>query len=142
VTTGVNGEPAVAARPLTPALPPAFRVAWTTREVAMQHPRRTRFDAHDLARDAAVLVLQIICTAPHPLRSLADQTARAVTSVPLNLAEGAGRRGRDRTHHWRIAYGSALEARTALELLVATGSVDAEAGARADALLDRLAAMT
>jgi hypothetical protein len=45
-------------------------------------------------------------------------------------------------HHWRIAHGSALEARTGLELLVATGSVDAEAAAAADALLDRVAAMT
>jgi len=65
-----------------------------------------------------------------------------VTSVPLNLAEGAGRRGRDRIHHWRIAYGSALEARTALELLVATGCVNAEAAAAAAGLLDRVAAMT
>jgi four helix bundle protein len=78
---------------------------------------------------------------PLPPRALTDQTVRAVTSVPLNLAEGAGRRGRDRVHHWRIACGSALEARTALEMLVATGSVDVEAAATADALLDRVAAM-
>jgi len=107
----------------------------------MQHPRRTGFDAHDLARDAAILVLGLVRRAPPTLRALTDQTVRAVTSVPLNLAEGAGRRGRDRLHHWRIAYGSVLEARTALELLVATGSVDAEAAAAADALLDRVAAM-
>jgi four helix bundle protein len=78
---------------------------------------------------------------PLPLRALTDQAVRAVTSVPLNLAEGAGRRGRDRLHHWRIAYGSALEARTALELLVATGCVDVDAAATAEALLDRVAAM-
>ena len=107
----------------------------------MQHPRRTGFDAHDLARDAAILVLELVRRAPSSVRALTDQTVRAVTSVPLNLAEGAGRRGRDRVHHWRIAYGSALEARTALEMLVATGSVDVEAAATADALLDRVAAM-
>ena len=107
----------------------------------MQHPRRTGFEAHDLARDAAVLVLGIVRQVPPAARALTDQTVRAVTSVPLNLAEGAGRRGRDRLHHWRIAYGSAREARTALELLVASGSVDAEAAATADALLDRVAAM-
>ena len=61
--------------------------------------------------------------------------------MALNLAEGAGRRGRDRLHHWRIAYGSALEARTALELLVTAGNLDATAAAAADALLDRVAAM-
>jgi four helix bundle protein len=107
----------------------------------MQHPRRTGFDAHDVARDAAILVLELVRRAPSSVRALNHQTVRAATSVPLNLAEGAGRRGRDRLHHWRIAYGSALEARTALELLVATGSVDAEAAAAADVLLDRVAAM-
>ena len=107
----------------------------------MQQPRHTGFDAHDLARDAAIVVIKLVRRSPPAIRSLADQTVRAVTSVPLNLAEGAGRHGRDRVHHWRIAYGSALEARTALELLVATGYVDAEAAAAADALLDRVAAM-
>ena len=107
----------------------------------MQQPRSTGFDAHDVARDAAILVIQLVRQTPPALRALTDQTVRAVCSVPLNLAEGAGRRGRDRVHHWRIAYGSALEARTALELLVTTGSVDAEAAEAADALLDRVAAM-
>ena len=107
----------------------------------MQHPQSTGFDAHDIARDAAILVLVLVRQAPPTVRAVTDQTVRAVTSVPLNLAEGAGRRGRDWAHHWRIAYGSALEARTALELPVATGSVDADAAARADALLDRAAAM-
>ena len=108
----------------------------------MQQPRSTGLDALDLARDAAILVLDLVRQAPPRLRALTDQTVRAVTSVPLNLAEGAGRRGRDRAHHWRIAYGSALEARTALEMLVSTGSLDPEAAATADELLDRVAAMT
>ena len=107
----------------------------------MQPTRRTGFDALDLARGAAVLVLELATTVRPGLRSLADQTVRATTSVALNLAEGAGRCGRDRLQHWRIAYGSAIEARTALELLVATGSVNADAAAAVDALLDRVAAM-
>jgi len=107
----------------------------------MQHPRATGFDAHDVARAAAIVVLRLVRHASPALRALTDQTVRAVTSIPLNLAEGTGRRGRHRLHHWRIAYGSALEARTALELLVATGSVDAEAVETAGALLDRVSAM-
>jgi len=108
----------------------------------MPHLRRTGFEAHDVARDAAILVLRLVRHVPPRLRALTDQAVRAVISVPLNLAEGAGRRGRDRLHHWRIAYGSALEVRTALDLLVSTGVVDAEGAATAEALLDRVAAMT
>jgi len=108
----------------------------------MQHPRRTGFEANDLARDAAILVPELVSPVRPDLRSLADQMIRATTSVALNLAEGAGRHGRDRIHHWRIDYGSLLEARTALELLVATGDVDADAAATAEALLDRVSAMT
>ena len=107
----------------------------------MQHPRSTGFEAHDVARNAAILVLQLLRHVPPAVRSLTDQTVRAVTSVPLNLAEGAGRQGRDRVHHWRIAYGSALEARTALELLVVNGSIDSDAAEQAMELLDRTAAM-
>jgi four helix bundle protein len=107
----------------------------------MHTTRQTGFDALDLATEAAILVLRLVRAVPPAVLSLADQTVRAVTSVPLNLAEGAGRRGRDRLHHWRIAYGSALEARTAMDLLAATGCIDAEAAASADALLDRVAAM-
>ena len=40
-------------------------------------------------------------------RSLADQIRRAGTSVVLNLAEWARRIGRDRSHVYRIAAGSA-----------------------------------
>ena len=39
-----------------------------------------------------VLVLELAPTVRPGLRSLADQTVRATTSVALNLAEGAGRR--------------------------------------------------
>ena len=108
----------------------------------MQHPRRTGFDALDLAQRAAILVLDLLRSAPPTMRTLTDQALRAVTSVPLNLAEGPGRCGRDRLHHWRIAYGSALEARTALELLAATRCVDTGAAAAAEAMLDRVSAMT
>ena len=93
-------------------------------EVTMQHPAqatRHGLKVHDLALEAAGIVLRIAVRVPSPLKSLADQAIRAATSVPLNLAEGQGRRGRDRCHHWRIAYGSALEVGSALSLLRAAG---------------------
>jgi four helix bundle protein len=88
------------------------------------------------------MVLPVLRKAPGAYRELADQATRAVTSVTLNLAEGAGRAGRDKLQHYRIAYGSALEASAALELLAALGVLpQATADAVLD-LLDRTRAMT
>ena len=98
--------------------------------------------AHALAVQAAGVALQLARQVPAPLRFLADQLGRAACSVPLNLAEGHGRCGRDRVHHWRIAYGSAKEAGSALELLVAAGSIDEERIKQAIELFDRVRAMT
>jgi four helix bundle protein len=51
-----------------------------------------------------------------------DQMDRAATSVPLNLAEGNGKRSaRDRARFFEIARGSALECATCLDVLVARG---------------------
>ncbi len=61
---------------------------------------------------------------PVPFRSLGDQVIRAASSVAANLSEGHGRTGRDRLHHWRIAYGSAKEVDTFLRMLVGAGVVD------------------
>ena len=56
-------------------------------------------------------------------RDLADQLRRAGSSVVLNLAEGAGRRGADRMHFYRIALGSAREVGAALDVAKAWGEV-------------------
>ena len=58
--------------------------------------------AHHVALDAAALALQLAGSIPASMRNLADQLIRSASSVPANLAEGAGRMGRDRKHHWRI----------------------------------------
>jgi four helix bundle protein len=67
---------------------------------------------------------------------------RAASSVALNLAEGSGHVGASRKHHWRIAYGSALESSSALGILQAAGKIDQERASEAEALLDRTRAMT
>ena len=72
---------------------------------------------------------------------LATQMRRAATSVPLNLAEGRRRVGRDRLHLWRVAAGSAAEVHTALRVAVAFGYVERERVGEALALLDRLLGM-
>jgi four helix bundle protein len=55
-----------------------------------------------------------------PLRrsELSDQLDRASISVPLNIAEGAGRSTpRERARHYTIARGSAVECLACLDLL-------------------------
>ncbi|WP_230469876.1 four helix bundle protein [Lujinxingia vulgaris] len=48
---------------------------------------------------------------------LRDQTLRASESLLLNIAEGASHSGKSRTHHFRIALGSAAELCACLDLL-------------------------
>lgn len=55
---------------------------------------------------------------------LARQLRRALSSVPLNVSEGAAQRGARRNSHYSIALGSAREAFSALRTAAAWGYVD------------------
>ena len=104
--------------------------------------RHSNLIAYSTALDAAGIAVKLVKTVPAPLRSLADQVVRAACSVPANLAEGHGRSGRDRMHHWRIAYGSAKEVDCHLRLLVNAGAVDRKLAETALRLFDEVRAMT
>ncbi len=94
------------------------------------------------ALEAAGIALALVARVPAPLKSLADQVIRSATSVTANLAEGHGRIGRDRAHHWRIAYASAMEVDCHLRLLCVTGAVHRGKAATALQLFDEVRAMT
>jgi four helix bundle protein len=68
--------------------------------------------------------------------------ARSASSVPANLAEGQGRSGKDRAYHWRIAYGSAKEVDSHLQLLVGANAIEPIAADNARKLFDEVRAMT
>jgi four helix bundle protein len=72
-----------------------------------------------LIRDVAPLATAI---ARHD-SDLAKQLRRALSSVPLNIAEGSGQRGARRGSHYSIALGSAREAWSALLTASAWGYV-------------------
>jgi four helix bundle protein len=74
-------------------------------------------------------------------RRLAEQATDACNSIGLNLDQGRRRAGRDRLQHFRIAFGSAGELKTALRLACAWGHLDPSSVAPALALLDRELAM-
>ena len=98
--------------------------------------------AHRKALEAAGIAITLVMRVPAPLKSLADQVIRSASSVPANLSEGHGRSGRDRLHHWRIAYGSAKEVDTHLRLLTGTGAIDSKQATTAIRLFDEVRAIT
>ena len=93
-------------------------VAMNDPEVIMSHAiRSSDLMVYDRAVEAAGEAIRLVKRTPAPLKCLADQVIRSASSVPANLAEGHGRLGRDRLHHWRIAYGSAALRRDRLRSL-------------------------
>ena len=102
----------------------------------------TRFDALEKATTAAGIAISLVLRVPAPLKPIADQVIRSASSVPANIAEGAGRSGRDRLHHYRIAYGSAKEVDTHLRLLNGAGALTASNIENTVRLFDDVRAMT
>src|SRR2546423_2135699 len=100
------------------------------------------FIALEVAIDAVRCCTKIAERVAARNRSLADQMLRAAESCALNLGEGRRRVGRDRPHAFRIAAGSADEARTAIRIAEASGYVGADEVAAALAYLDRVLALT
>jgi len=108
----------------------------------MLEPPPNQLIALTTALEAAGEALAIARRVPAPFRSLADQVVRSATSVAANLSEGHGRCGRDRLHHWHIAYASAKEVDTHLRLLAGAGAVDPGRARSAVELFDQVRAMT
>jgi len=73
-----------------------------------------RFDAYRLALAFRAHVVRWL---PIKRVELSDQLDRASLSIALNIAEGAGRAGRDQARHYAIARGSAFECLAVLDLL-------------------------
>ena len=101
-----------------------------------------------MALEALDLSLRVVRSLRQPLarirsrdRKLHDQIRDAASSSPLNLAEGCRRVGKDRTHLWRIAAGSADEVRTALRVAQAWDYLERRELEQSFELLDRLLAM-
>ena len=98
--------------------------------------------ALQVAEDAAVEVIALMRGLPAAMRTYQDQAVRASASAVLNLAEGAGRRGRDRRRFWQVAHASTKEAMSAVRVAVRSRAVDQKAGDHVLVLLDRLGGLT
>ena len=73
--------------------------------------------------------------------SFENTGSRWAAFVPANLAEGHSRTGRDRSHLWRIAHGSAKEVDCHLRLLASAGAIDRSRVDDALESFDRVRAM-
>ena len=71
-----------------------------------------------------------------------DQLKRAATSIPLNIAEAAGRTGNaDAARTYAIARGSAMECAAILDALRTLEIIDPDRHRRGRELLERIVAM-
>ena len=107
-----------------------------------RNPKPKRFEALDVAIEAAALTLKLVAKATPALRPIADQAIRSSSSVAANLSEGQGREGRDSLKHFRIAYAEAREIDVHLRLLAGAGAINGQQAKTAIELFDRVRAMT
>jgi four helix bundle protein len=106
-----------------------------------QPTRRTGFDAYDIALEIVAAVAPLVDRIRRRDPDLGRQLRRALSSIPLNLAEGRRRQGKDRQYHYTIAAGSTDEVAAALDVAVACGWLEGRASTPALNLLDRELAM-
>jgi len=78
---------------------------------------------HDVALELVREVAPLATAIGRHDASLSKQFRNAMSSVPLNIAEGSDARGARRTSHYQIALGSAREALSALHTAAAWGYI-------------------
>jgi four helix bundle protein len=99
------------------------------------------FETYDISMELVAAMGPVIAKVKRRDVDLSNQLKRAVTSIPLNLAEGAERRGKDRVQHYRVAAGSAAEVGSAISIALSWEIVTASDVQRVTQLLDRVRAL-
>lgn len=108
--------------------------------------RRRRNDLHklDVYRCALLLyrkISQIVAQFPRGEADLRSQMKRASRSVPFNIGEGVGKRGKARAAAYQVALGEDKELIVALDCVEIDGLAPLEDVIEAQDLADRIAAM-
>ena len=96
-------------------------------------------DAYQTAIEFLALSVLLLEQLPRGYGPMADQLRRAALSIPLNIAEGYGKRGiNDRARYYDIARGSAHECGAILDASQVLGVEDEDAYAKGKGLLYRI----
>jgi four helix bundle protein len=101
-----------------------------------------KLDVYKAAINLLTLTNRIRANAPKGSADLVDQLKRAAQSIPLNIAEGAGRQSKaDKARHYTIARGSAMEVASQLDVMKVEGLLMEEMYEEAMLLLERIVSM-
>ncbi len=101
-----------------------------------------KLDVYRCAIKFVTLAVQIAAPLRRGHAELRDQLRRAALSVPLNIAEGAGRVSEaDAARHFAIARGSAMECAAVLDVICALGLLEEPRYRQATEVLARVVAM-
>ena len=101
-----------------------------------------KLDVYRCAIELLALAAPISGRVPRGFSSLAEQLRRASLSVPLNIAEAAGRTTDvDAARHYAIARGSAMECAAIIDSLHVLSMVDDTERTNVLALIARIVAM-
>jgi four helix bundle protein len=100
-----------------------------------------RLDAYRAASEFLAAAYKLTDETTRGHGDLADQLRRAALSIPLNIAEGSGKKGRDAARFHTIARASALECAAILDAFESMSLVSLATLSPHRQLLDRLVAM-
>jgi four helix bundle protein len=101
-----------------------------------------KLDVYRCSIDFLALTVRISSDVPRGNAALLDQLRRASSSIPLNIAEAAGRTGSaDAARTYAIARGSAMECAAALDALLVLGMVAPDVHKKGCELLERIVGM-
>jgi len=99
-------------------------------------------DAYQRPIDFLALALRVAARLPRGEREIRDQLKRAAMSIPLNIAEGAGKpTPADRARFHAIARGSAMECAALLDVCRVAALAGLDETNEGKALLARVVAM-
>jgi four helix bundle protein len=117
----------------------------TTTPAAEPHHRRRndlhRLDAYRCALELHRRIGRMVARFPRGEADLRSQMVRASRSVPLNIGEGVGKRGRARAAAYEVALGEAKELIVALDCVEIDRLAPVGDVVEAQELADRVSAM-